>query len=93
LGYNERVQLFIEKNLCDNKTLAILDRGRTVSERSVIFVEKGVYKGYAFYDLNYQIINPEILKNILVSIPNNRNTRACIQGYLRKNRVQKIINF
>jgi DNA polymerase-3 subunit epsilon len=93
LEYNERVQAFIEKNLFDNKTLAILDRGRTVSERSIILVEKGVYKGYAFYDLNYQINTIEILRNIIVPMQSNRDTRNSIQSYIRKAKTIKIINF
>jgi DNA polymerase-3 subunit epsilon len=91
--YNLRVQTFIEKNLFDNKTLAILDRGRTVSERSVILVENGVYKGYAFYDLNYQINNIEILRNIITPMQSNRDTRNSIQSYIRKSKTIKIINF
>ena len=92
LEYNERVQAFIEKNLFDNKTLAILDRGRSITERSVIFVEKGVYKGYAFYDLNYQINTIEILRNIITPMPSNRDTRNSIQSYMRKSKTIKIIN-
>ena len=91
--YNARVQVFIDKNVFDNKSMIIIDKGRKIGEHSAILIEKGIYKGYAFYDLNYQINNPEILKNILVPMPNRRDTRAYIQGYLRKNRVLKIINF
>jgi DNA polymerase-3 subunit epsilon len=91
--YNLRVQTFIEKNLFDNKTLAILDRGRTISERSAILVENGVYKGYAFYDLNYQINNIEILRNIITPMQSNRDTRNSIQSYIRKSKTIKIINF
>jgi len=91
--YNSRVQVFIDKNLFDNKNMIIIDKGRKTGEHSAILIEKGVYKGYAFYDLNYQINNPDILKNILVPMPDNRNSRIFIQNYLRKNRVLKIINF
>ena len=91
--YNLRVQNFIEKNLFDNKTLAILDKGRTITERSVILVENGVYKGYAFYDLNYQINNIEILRSIIVPMQSNRDTRNNIQTYLRKAKGIKIVNF
>jgi DNA polymerase-3 subunit epsilon len=93
LEYNERVQAFIEKNLFDDKTLAILDRGRTITERSVILVEKGIYKGYAFYDLNYQINTIEILRNIIVPMQTNRDTRNSIQSYIRKAKAIKIVNF
>ena len=91
--YNARVQIFIEKNIFDNKNMIIIDKGRKIGEHSAILIENGIYKGYAFYDLNYQIHTPEILKNILITMPNNRDTRSYIQGYLRKNRVLKIINF
>jgi DNA polymerase-3 subunit epsilon len=91
--YNLRVQNFIEKNLFENKTLAILDKGRTITERSVILVENGIYKGYAFYDLNYQINTIEILRNIIIPMNENRDTRHSIQSYIRKSKSLKIINF
>jgi len=91
--YNSRVQVFIDKNLFDNKNMIIIDKGRKTGEHSAILIEKGILQGYAFYDLNYQILKPEILKNILVSMPNNKDTRTYIQSYLRKHRVLKIINF
>jgi len=91
--YNERVQAFIEKNLFDNKTLVIIDKGRTISERSAILIENGVYKGYAFYDLNYQINTIEILRNIIIPMQSNRDTRHNIQSYLRKSKGIKIVNF
>ena len=91
--YNLRVQAFIEKNFFDNKTFALLDRGRSISERSAILVENGIYKGYAFYDLNYQISNIGILRNIIVPMQNNKETRNSIQSYMRKAKAIKIINF
>jgi DNA polymerase-3 subunit epsilon len=91
--YNERVQKFIAKNNFDNTNIVIIDRGRTVSERSAILVENGQLKGYAFYDLNYQITNIEILKNILIAMPNNRDTKHIIQTYLKKNKGYKIMKF
>jgi DNA polymerase-3 subunit epsilon len=46
--------------------MVIVEKGRTVNERSAVLVENGVYKGYTFYDLNYQITNIEILKTYLM---------------------------
>ncbi|WP_338408317.1 exonuclease domain-containing protein [uncultured Flavobacterium sp.] len=93
LEYNKRVHAFIEKNIFENKSLAILDKGRTVTERSAILIENGVYKGYAFYDLNYQINTIEILRNIIIPMQSNRDTRNSIQAYLRKNKYLKVVNF
>ncbi len=91
--YNQRVEEFLTEMSFENNNMIIVDRGRKVSERSAILIENGIYKGYCFYDLNYQITNVEVLKNILIPMQNNRDTRTIIQSYLRKNRVMKIIKF
>ena len=91
--YNARVQEFITKNSFENQNMIIIDKGRTISEKSAILIENGIYKGYAFYDLNYQIHRPEILKNILIPMQNNRDVKNIIQGYVRKLKYLKIINF
>lgn len=91
--YNARVQNFITDYSFENKNMILVDRGRTVNERSAVLIENGVYKGYAFYDLNYQITNIEILKNILIPMQNNRDAKSIIQNYMRKSKSLKVIHF
>ncbi len=91
--YNQRVEEFLKEMSFSNQNRIIIDRGRKVNERSAVLIENGIYKGYCFFDLNYQITNMEVLKNILIPMQNNRDTRTIIQSYLRKNKVLKIINF
>ena len=91
--YNERVKEFIDESSFENNNMIILDRGRTFDERSAVLIENGIYKGYCFYELNYQISNIDILKNILIPMQNNRDTKTIIQSYIRKNKVYKVINF
>ena len=91
--YNARVENFIAKNNFHSKTFAIVDRGRKTGERSVVLLENGIYKGYAFVDLNYQITNLDILKTLLIPMQNNRDTQTIIQGHLRRNPNMKIISY
>ncbi len=91
--YNERVEEFINEMAFDNNNMVIIDRGRSVNERSAVLIENGIYKGYCFYDLNYQISNIEVMKNIIIPMQNNRDTRHIIQSYLKRNRVMKIVKF
>ena len=91
--YNERVEEFMQEMKFENDNMLIVDKGRTVDERSAILIENGIYKGYCFYELNYQINNIEILKNIIIPMQNNRDTRMIIQGYLKRNKVIKIVKF
>ena len=81
---------FIEEMKFENDNMVLIDRGRTVNERSAVLIENGIYKGYCFYDLNYQVNNIEILKNIIIPMQSNRDTRNNIQAYLRKNKYLKI---
>ena len=91
--YNLRIQAFIDKNTFENKSLMIIDRGRTVNERSAILIENGVYQGYTFYDLNHQINTMQVLKNIIIPMPHNRDTKSILQTALRKNKGIKVISF
>ena len=92
-SYNKRVAQFLEESTYTSNNMIVVDRGRTYDERSAILIENGIYKGYCFYDLNYQITNLDILKKLLIPMQNNRDTKNIIQGYLRKHKVMKVIPF
>lgn len=90
--YNLRVQKYIKKSSYQFDHMLIIDKGRFIDERSVILIENGIYKGYGYYNLNFQINTPEVLKSIINPMENNRDTQHIIQSYLRKYKVKKIIN-
>ncbi|OIQ16876.1 MAG: exonuclease [Flavobacterium sp. MedPE-SWcel] len=91
--YNQRVTEFINHNSFNHQSMIIIDKGRTIEERSAVLIEKGIYKGYAFFNLNHQVNNPEILKNILTPMDHNRDVKNIIQGYIRRKKGLKIIRF
>ncbi|MEZ0006778.1 DNA polymerase-3 subunit epsilon [Flavobacterium sp. 28YEA47A] len=91
--YNIRVESFFENNEYQKQNMIIIDRGRNIQERSAILIENGIFKGYAFFDLNYQVNNIEILKNIIIPMKNNRDSKNIILNYLRKKKVFKILSF
>lgn len=92
-NYNSRVQNFINDNSFDNKNWIIKDKGRTAYEHSAILIENGEYKGFAYFDLNFQINNITVLKKILISMNSNQQIQNSIQNYIRKNKATKIIKF
>jgi DNA polymerase-3 subunit epsilon len=92
-NYNIRVNQCIAKNSFDKQSLVVVDVGRNKGERSAVVIENGVYKGYAFYELNYQINTIDILKKIIIPMQNNRDVRTIIQSYIRKKKALKIIRF
>ncbi|UKM64466.1 GIY-YIG nuclease family protein [Flavobacteriaceae bacterium GSB9] len=89
--YNVRVKQLIEKNSYSNKNMVVIDRGRSVDERSAILIKNGVFQGIGYFNLNYQINNIDILESIITPMQNNRDVQHIIQSYLRKNKRLKII--
>ncbi|WP_298757974.1 exonuclease domain-containing protein [uncultured Psychroserpens sp.] len=90
--YNKRVHELISKNSYENKNMVIIDQGRDIDEKSVIYIENGVFKGLGFYDLNHQINTIEVLESIITPMENNRDTQHIIQSYLRRNKKVKTIS-
>lgn len=84
-------KFFSDKNKDENAL--IIDKGRTIEERTAILIENGVFKGYTFFDLNYQVTNVEVLKNILISVKPDKQYLQIIEQYLPKNKILKLIEF
>lgn len=91
--YNIRVEEFLANNEYSNQNIIAIDRGRNLQERSAVLIENGVFQGIAFFDLNYQVTNIEILRNILTPMKNSRDAKNIILSYLQKKKVLKIISF
>jgi DNA polymerase III subunit epsilon len=89
--YNKRVDDFLKTYSFENKSMLIIDRGREVDERSVVHIEKGVFRGIAFFSLNYQVNNPEVLKSLITPMTHNRDAQHIIQSYLRRQKGIKVI--
>ena len=89
--YNQRVEDFVKHVQIEGKTFFIRERGRTIHERSAILVEDGICKGYAFFDLNYQLLNVNVLNNILIPIDHNGDIKNILQAYILKNKNLKIV--
>ena len=91
--YNAKIQNVLNEYGFENQNIVIIDRGRAIDERSAILIENGQFKGYGYYNLNYQINNLDILQSIITPMQHNRDTQHIIQAYLRRKKHKlKIIN-
>jgi DNA polymerase-3 subunit epsilon len=92
--YNERVKQLIDFYNYQNKNMIIQDRGIHPGEKSVVLIENGELAGAGYTELNFQIENISILKNIINPMQNDRDAQHIIQSYLRKtHKMMKIINY
>ena len=88
--YNRRVEEALAHYTLVGRTFAIMDKGRTVHEKSVIFIEQGRLRGYAFIALNYQLSRP-ILEKHLTPLTHNSEKVHLIEHYLRTHPLAKQI--
>ena len=88
--YNRRVEEALAHYTLVSRTFAIMDKGRTVHEKSVIFIEQGRLRGYAFIALNYQLSRP-ILEKHLTPLTHNSEKVHLIEHYLRTHPLAKQI--
>ena len=90
--YNARVDKFIEDYNKKHTNFIIVDKGRTIEERSAILVENKQVIGYCYFDLNHQINRANILKNIITPLENSAESFKIVESYVRK-KDTKIIPF
>ncbi len=91
--YNARVLQLIQYNSFENRSMLIIDKGRSYEERSAILIENGIFKGIGYFNLNFQINNIDIIQSLITPMQNNRDVQHIIKAYLRKNKKTKIISF
>ena len=91
--YNIQFLAFVKEIEDSFSNIIVSMKGRNISEKSALIMENGAFKGYCFYDLNYQILNPSVLKNIVIQMPNTKDSRNIIKYYLYKKNDFKIIPY
>ena len=72
--------------------MLIIDKGRSVDEKSVLLIKNNKYIGYGYFTLNYQINNIEILESLITSSEEIEGSESLIVNYINKHKVEKIIN-
>lgn len=89
--YNQKIEAAFYKYSVIDKSIALLDQGREIGERSLILIKNGALKGFGYVELNHQINNIHILESIITPISSDENTSFIIESYLRKNNKLKVL--
>ena len=91
--YNDRLSKAIQFLNFDKQNFAIIDKGRSVDENSFILVENGLFIGLGYFNLNFQLNNIEVLKKIIIKMDNDKDNQQIIQGFLKRSKKIKILNY
>jgi DNA polymerase III subunit epsilon len=91
--FNKRSKPNIQYSKYSNENMILIDKGRAISEKSVILVENNQYKGFGYADLSYQLNNLDILRNIITTSNYDKDQDNIIIKYLKNKAIEKIIRF
>lgn len=90
--YNSRVAALIQEHSFVHRSAVIVDQGRSVSERSAVWIHRGKLMGYAFFDLNFQITNLNVLEKIVSPLEPHADSLPIIANYVRRNPKVRILS-
>jgi DNA polymerase III subunit epsilon len=63
--YNERVREALLSITDSTETRMIIDEGREFNERSVVLIEKGIYKGFGYFDASEEVTTMDRAREII----------------------------
>ncbi len=91
--YNKRAQHAVESFFEEGQTVAILGRGRSPEEKSVVLVEKGAYLGFGFYDDTVVISDFDSARTLIKPGKENRVVQNLINSYLQNPKGVELVTF
>ncbi|MDG2368022.1 MAG: exonuclease domain-containing protein [Flavobacteriaceae bacterium] len=92
LKNNININNFIKDISYPYPDMIIIDKGRSSDEKSVVLIKNSKYIGFGYFSLNYQITNLSILESLINQVKENNSYDRLIINYLKKHKVEKIIN-
>jgi len=91
--HNELFSLLLTSNKLKHNNIIIVLKGRNLNEKSAVVIENGIFKGFCFFDLNYQILNAQVLSKILIPLIYTKDVLNTVKHYLYTKKDYKIISF
>lgn len=88
--YNRRIDQLLAKLSTEDRSILIVDKGRTLGEKSFIWIHFGVCMGYGYFELNHQISTEERIRERMVPIEDNPDINSIVKGFLFTEKYQEI---
>ncbi len=91
--YNERAVMARNEFVFGNRNFLIIDRGRNSDEYAAVRIMNGKYTGYGFFHRDDVGFGLTAIHECIRPATDNRDIQVIVKGYLKRHRVEKIIDF
>lgn len=89
--YNKRFKKAVQSFTTENLSIAIIGKGRSFDESSIIWIENGRYQGFGYFENDNGYKNISGLKDCIKSYPDNQDIQKFIHQHLRMRKDYRII--
>jgi DNA polymerase III subunit epsilon len=93
VDYNERAEKALEEFVFTQRNFFIIDRGRNPNERCAVKINNGKFSGYGYFDINDIGFGLSAVHECIKASQDNRDIQVILKSYLRRNRVEKIVEY
>jgi DNA polymerase-3 subunit epsilon len=91
--YNKRAQKAVDSFNEQGDSLAIIGRGRSASENSLVLLEEGNYVGFGFFEKHEKIEGFDAARNYVNAGKDNRTVQNLINSFLVNPKGAQVITF
>lgn len=91
-SYNQRVQAYIDQLQFNGDTFFLVDKGRNKGEKSLVWIENGIYRGYGYAPFHFHGKEPLHWSRYIQTEKENRDNKTIVHHFLRKPSGQKRID-
>jgi len=92
-AHNARLAEALHRVRYPHATFAVVGRGRTADEQSVVWVEGGRYQGYGYLAADLAVATPEDVRRVITPQEDTRDAQALICAYLLSNHPDRVVAF
>ncbi len=91
--YNERAKKASEEFIFTRRNFFIIDKGRCEEERSAVKIINGRYAGYGYFNINEMGFGLTAIHDCIRSADENRDVHIILKQYMKRYKVEKIVEF
>jgi DNA polymerase-3 subunit epsilon len=86
-AYNKRVTQAIETFSFQNQSFFLIGNGRVAGEKSMVCIERGLYKGFGYFDTEGGYPQVEDLRHQIKKYSHNRDIQQILSKFIKKSMI------
>lgn len=91
--YNKRVQKVLADYVYEQPNFALIDKGRTMDERSLVLIKEGCFKGYGYFDEFTSISGIEDVEELITAKEYIPDADDLVKSCMKQKKFAKCIKF